>query len=349
MRWTDWIGDCNWLARPTLLAHIAGWIALALPGLAWAGADEARQFAEKGAEAFKAAQYWEAAVAFEKAAQLDPSDPKNLRYAGRAWQEVGHLRKALVLLEAYLKIEPDAALKASAEGKIAPLRNLTPLQHVEALSAALVKYPQARLEPEAAKAHEEIGDEASFKKAAELWEVAKVRAASDAERLVAENGSARVAQRLFDLRAKREKDEADRNQKQADAKSGSGKGNPQDGKATPGTAEPSEVSTPMTTLLYGAGGALVLGGAALVLVGRNTADNVDTDAKAGKYATNPGKYTTDRDSADITAYAGWGVAAAGAGMLLWAVLLPTPAKAPTAGAGWWVAPTADGFAVGGSF
>ncbi len=172
-------------------------VLLCVPLRAQAGGEDAQHFAEKGAEAFKAAQYWEAAVAFEKAAQLEPGNPKNLRYAGRAWQEVGHLRKALVLLEAYLKIEPDAALKASAEEKIAPLRNLTPQQHVDALTAALVKYPQARMESEAAKAYEELGDEAAFKKAAELWEVAKVRASSDSERMVAENGSARVAQRLL--------------------------------------------------------------------------------------------------------------------------------------------------------
>ncbi len=105
----------------------------------------------------------------------------------------------------------------------------------------------------------------------------------------------------------------------------------------------------MTTILYGAGGALLVGGVALALVGRNAAGNVDEDAKAGKYATNPDKYTADRDSADTTAYAGWGLAAAGAGVLLWAVLSPTPAKAPTAGASWWVAPTGNGLAVGLAF
>ncbi len=345
---TNWGQNIGGVGRSPRGRAVLPWLvvmACACPVLAWAAGDDARQFAEKGAEAYKAAQYWEAAVAFEKAAQLDPSDPKNLRYAGRAWQQVGHLRKALVLLEAYLKIEPDAALKASAEEKIAPLRTLTPQQHVEALSAALVKYPQARLESEAAKAHEEIGDEASFKKAAELWEVAKVRAASDAERLVAENGSARVAQRLFDLRAKREKEEADRRQKEADAKANAGKTG--DGKGQPGTAKPADAASPMTTMLYGAGGALVAGGVALVLVGRNTATTVDADAKAGKYASDPDKYTADRDSADSIAYAGWGVAAAGAGVLLWAVLAPP--KASTAGPAWWLAPTGNGLVLGGAF
>ncbi|MSQ83407.1 MAG: hypothetical protein EXR77_11060 [Myxococcales bacterium] len=305
-----------------------------------AAADDAGDFAAKGAEAFKANQYLEAAQAFEKAAQLDPSDPKNLRYAGRAWQEVGHLRRALVLLEAYLKIEPDPKLRASIEEKIAPLRKLKSKQVAEALAQALGKYPQGRLEAETAKAYEEIGDEPALKRAAELWEVARVRAASDSERMAAETGSARVAQRVFDAKARREKEDAERKASEAEAARAAAKAAHDKAPDPIGATKPPASSAPI--LLYGAGGALVATGALLVVLGRNGADTVHRAALAHEYKDDYPRYLKDRASADTMYYVGYGAAAAGAGVLLWAFLVPSLPSPENKATTWYVLPTARG-------
>lgn len=321
-----------------------GWLfallVAALPAVAAAApADDARQFAAKGAESFKTQQYYEAAVAFEKAAQLDPSDPKNLRYAGRAWQEVGHLRKALLLLEAYLKIETDPALKASAEEKIAPLRALTSKQVLDALLVALAKYPQARLEPEAARAYEEIGDEASLKKAVELWEVAKVRAAADSERTAAENGHHRASQRLFDLKAKREKEEAERKQKELDAKNAAGKGpDPGPGPGPgpgPKAPEPAKGLSKQQMILYGSGGALAVTGIVLAYVGYT--DAVDLNTQYAAYNPPPQAYYDAKSSADFKGHLGVACVVAGAGLAVWGYF-SGPESAPAKTTGWFVAP-----------
>lgn len=103
---------------PALLRMILALSAVvaALPSAARAApADDARGYAEQGAEHFKTGRHADAAEAFERAWQIDPTDVRNLRYAGRARQEVGHLQRARLLFERYVAIEPDPALKASIQ------------------------------------------------------------------------------------------------------------------------------------------------------------------------------------------------------------------------------------------
>lgn len=77
-----------------LAARTAAWVcALAtisgsvVPAIALAGAvDDAKALNAKGAGLFKKGEYFDAAVAFEKAYALDARDFRVLRYAGRSWQ-----------------------------------------------------------------------------------------------------------------------------------------------------------------------------------------------------------------------------------------------------------------------
>ena len=326
--------SARWLTWGLALALVAPIAAPAQVALA-AAADDAAASAQKGAESFKNNQFYEAAVQFERAAQLDPADPRNLRYAGRAWQELGHWKRALVLLEAYLRIETNAEHKASILEKIELLRRATPRQIADALTAALAKYPHARLEAEAARAWEEEGKEDSLNKAAELWEVARVRAMSDAERASAEAGIQRVAQRKLDLRAaqereqavaKREQQERERAEQEKALRDQKGKLPQADGHASggPGT---------MQVVLYTAGGVALVSGLSLALAGYLGAVDVNDRATNGEYKQGPySKYTEDLQAQDNLAYAGWGLAALGAGAVGWAWLsTPNAAAAPVAG------------------
>ncbi len=330
---SDRAAASQWL-RNLLVALVvvaAGTVAVVHQAVA-GPAEEAAAAAQKGAEAFKANQFYEAAVAFQRAAQLDGADPTNLRYAGRAWQEVGHLKRALTLLELYLKIEPDPARKVSIEEKIAPLRRATPVQIADALGQALTKFPQARLEAEAAKAYEAVGDEPSLKRAAELWEIARVRAASDSDRQAADAGIGRVSQRLLDGKAKRDKEDEERKLREAAAKQADGKpkvgdpkvGDPKPGDAMGGVSKPAPGSALSTVLLI-SGGTLAVGGLALAMVGRSAATTANDDYKAGTYKGDRNKYESDRSSSDNLAYAGWGLAAAGTGVIVWGLMSGSPA------------------------
>ncbi|MSP91267.1 MAG: tetratricopeptide repeat protein [Myxococcales bacterium] len=164
-----------------------------VPALA---AEDATTFAQRGATAFKAGQYLDAARNFERAWQLDPADNKNLRYAGRAWQEVGHWHKARLLLERYVEVEKDAALRQSVIEKLGPLHSATPVEIAEALAKATGLYPQGKLEPEAAQALEDLGDERSLRRAASLWEVAKLAATTEADRTQAVAAGRRLKEKL---------------------------------------------------------------------------------------------------------------------------------------------------------
>lgn len=327
--------SANWLTW--LLAVAVVGAATARAPSAWAtAADDAAASAQKGAESFKNNQFFEAAIQFERAAQLDPADPRNLRYAGRAWQELGHWKRALVLLEAYLRIETNPEHKASILEKIELLRKATPSQVAEALTAALAKYPQARLEAEAARAWEEVGKEEALHKAAELWEVARVRAMSDADRASAEAGIQRVAQRKLDLRAAQERDQAaakreqlerERAEREKALRDQKGNSNPEEGKSAggPGT---------MQVVLYTAGGVALVSGLSLAVVGYLGAVDVNDRATNGEYKNGPySKYTEDLQAQDNLAYAGWGLAALGAGAVGWA-WLSTPKATPAAAVSW---------------
>jgi tetratricopeptide (TPR) repeat protein len=151
------------------LAAVVSLVALLVPHVALAGnVEESHAMAEKGAAAFKNQQFYEAAVAFEKAYQLDRRDAKNLRYAGRAWQEIGDWQRARNLLERYAEVESDAGAKASIGKYLDPLRQATPQQVLAKLIEATQKFPEAQLEEEAALQLEKVGDEASLKQSEKL-------------------------------------------------------------------------------------------------------------------------------------------------------------------------------------
>lgn len=128
------------------------------PAVALAGpAEESKAINAKGAAQFKKGEYLDAAQAFEKAYALDQRDFRVLRYAGRAWQEIGHLERALTLLERYYSLETEPDLKASILGNLEKLRKSTPEERADALDKGCAKYPQAKLEVEAARALEALG------------------------------------------------------------------------------------------------------------------------------------------------------------------------------------------------
>ena len=345
-RWLRWV-----------LAAMVALPLIHVPVLAWAtAAEDAEIAAKKGGESFKNNQFYEAAVQFERAAQLDPTDPKNLRYAGRAWQELGHLKRALVLLEAYLRIESNAEYRASIMDKIEVLRRATPLQLAEALTAALTKYPQARLESEAARAWEAVGTEDALNKAVELWEVARVRAMTDGDKATAEAGIQRVAQRRLDVKAAQERDlaAAKRDQQERDrlaqeqARLRDQPGQPSQ-PGDPGGAG----LRPQQMVLYTAGGIALVGGVSLAIVGYLGAVDVNDRAAKGEYKSGPYiKYTEDLQAQDNLAYAGWGLAALGAGAVGWA-WLSTPKVATPSKVSWqwrpYVGQERTGVVLAGSF
>ncbi len=165
--------DGSFLRMTAVVCAVAMW----LPSIAWAGnAEESLALAQRGAAFFKTSQYYAAATAFERAYQIDSRDAKNLRYAGRAWQEVGHWARALMLLESYVMVEANPDLKASIENKLTALRQATPTQIAEALAVATRRFPEAHLSYEAALAFEKLGDAAALKRAAQFLEVARLTA-----------------------------------------------------------------------------------------------------------------------------------------------------------------------------
>lgn len=320
---------------------------------AWATPiEDAEAAAKKGAESFKNNQFHEAAVQFERAAQLDPTDPRNLRYAGRAWQELGHWKRALVLLEAYLRIESNPEHRASIMDKIELLRRASPIEVAEALTGALAKYPQARLEAEAARAWEEAGTEQALVKAMELWEVARVRAMTDADKASAEAGIQRVAQRKLDVRAARDRDAAaaKRDQQERDRAE---QENARAAKAQANGASAGGGPGSLQVALYTAGGVALVGGLSLAVVGYLGAVDVNNRAAAGEYKNGPyAKYTEDLQGQDNLAYAGWGLAALGAGAVGWAWLSTPKAEVAPAVSWQWlprVGQDGAGFVLAGSF
>lgn len=318
-------GWLTWLA-------IAGAVGTATAPSAAIAADDAKSWAKAGADAFNKNQFYEAAVAFEKAAQLDPGNPKNLRYAGRAWQQLGHWKRALVLLEMYLKIEPNPEHRASIGEFLEPLRKATPRDIAAALNSALIAYPQARLESEAAKAYEEVGDEPALKRAAELWEVSRVRAASDLDKQAAEAGLQRVTQRQLDLKAKRDREDEERKRKEAEARArdAEAKAKETENRAKEQKAKeaaiqdkapaaPAGAAPGQPIALYTAGGVLVAGGVVLGVMGYTGASSLNANA-AKDFKGNYGGYRDAKSTQDTIAYSGWSIAAVGVGVTAWAFL-----------------------------
>ncbi len=107
---------------------------------------------------------------------MDPRDFRVLRYASRAWQEIGFFDRAQTLLERYYGQETDHEARETLLPSLEKLRTARPLAKAQALDAATQKYPEARLEVEAAKAWESLGDAPSVRRAVALWEVARLGA-----------------------------------------------------------------------------------------------------------------------------------------------------------------------------
>lgn len=267
---------------------LAGWPASAVGPL-----DQAKVLAGKGAALFAKGEYFDAAQAFDKAYSLDPRDFRVLRYAGRAWQEIGFYERAQMLLERYYAQETDPKAKETLLPNLEKLRQATPRDKAEALERGAAKYPQAKLEQEAAKAYEALGDPAAMQKAAELLEVARMAAAEPAEkdRIAAE--IARLKKRKVDLHA--EAAAAARDKPVALA-----------GGVT--AAQSPDNSTQM--LAIGGGGALVAVGATLLYLGAAATDQANSDFKAKKISYS--QYRDSYSAANVKYFGGMGLAAAGA-------------------------------------
>lgn len=322
------------LLATACIAFTPGIAVTLLPAVALAGAEEARVHARKGAESFKAGAFYEAAVEFEKAYGLDPQDFKNLRYAGRAWQEVGYWERALVLLERYHSLETDAKLKESVLEKLEPLRWATPRDKAEALDTATRKFAQAHLEAEAANAFESLADEASLRRAVTHLELARLGAPSEAEK-----------QRLDgDIRRVRDKIEAaakatipakvePKVEPQVEAKvepKVEAKVEPKvEAKVEPkvepkvlpkvGAAVQPAPGNGLRISLFVAGGVLVAAGGAATFVGANQGADANQKYNDGRLAHET--YLADKSSADTLWYAGVGALGVGAAMVVTGVLV----------------------------
>lgn len=313
-----------WLVLATVSAAQLG------PSTALAGpAEESKALNNKGAGLFKKGEYFEAALAFEKAYALDARDFRVLRYAGRAWQEIGHWDRALTLLERYFSLESEADLKASLLPNLEKLRKTTPRERAEALASAATRYPQARLEEEAARALQALGDAASLKRAVQLFEVARLGAGNPAEkdRLDKDIAQAREALQQAEVR-------------EAAALKASKPVKPP--VELPKAPPPRSAGpTGLQWALWGGGGAVALGGAALWLVGRKqTFEATDRLAALPKTAVaERDEARSDYDKGSTLYFAGIGLAAVGAGAAVAGFLLG-PSNAKVA-----VAPTENGLSL----
>lgn len=331
----------GWMRRPGPRSATA-WLVLTALGAApltgplavtpaFAGPfEESKALNIKGAALFKKGEYFEAAQAFERAYALDARDFRVLRYAGRAWQEIGHWDRALTLLERYSALETEAELKASLLPNLEKLRKTTARERAEALATAATRYPQARLEEEAARALAALGDAASLKRAVQLLEVARLGAATPAEkdRLDTEINQARDAAQRAEAR-------------EAEARQAAAKGAAADLAKTAPAPDQGSGPTKLQWALWGGGGAVAVGGAALWLVGRG-----QTIEAADRLAVLPASAAAERkeargtyDSGSTLYFAGIGLVAVGAGAAL-AGLFVGPGKGKVA-----VAPTGNGLSL----
>ncbi|HAN30078.1 MAG TPA: hypothetical protein DCQ06_00635 [Myxococcales bacterium] len=138
--------------------------------------------ARSGATHFRGKRFLAAARAFEEAYRLNPVDPRNLRYSGRAWQEVGALERALSLLERYALLESKAKFRASIQPRIEELQKLSARQRAEALASATRRYPQGKLEVDAARSLVRLGSRSDMQRALKLYETARIWASDSTTR-----------------------------------------------------------------------------------------------------------------------------------------------------------------------
>ncbi|MBM4346131.1 MAG: hypothetical protein FJ100_22385 [Deltaproteobacteria bacterium] len=295
----------RWLCAITIAAVAASAFAV---NRAWAGpapAVEANALATKGAALFAKGEYLEAAGLFERAYALDAKGFRVLRYAGRAWQEIGHWERALTLLERYYALETEPSLRETVLANLDKLRKATPRDKALALDGAARKYPQARLEDQAAQALEALGDAESLRRAIEHWEVARLAAADAAAKTRVENDLARARERLRIVQAELIRG--------ADAV----------GQPAPATVTAGQSGAQWAAWI--GGGAAVIAGAALWGVG--AAATKDANAQYTAKALSYSAYSDARSTADVQYFSGIGLAGAGA-LAVAAGFLLGPGDAP---------------------
>lgn len=322
--------------RPFAIVMILLSIGLHAPQVAVAGpVDEAKALAVKGAAEFAKAEYFSAASKFEHAYALNPREFRVLRYAGRAWQEIGFYERALTLLERYHSLETDVQLTASIEENLNKLRKATAQDKAEALERATTKFPEAKLEVEASKAFETLGDVASMKKAAQLLEVARMATtvAGDKDQL------GKDIQRLRNQVAELEKKTAAKEPVAKEAV----KPEAPVGQIATKPVEPGSSGriSGLQMVAWGGGAALIVGGVALMGIGAGATKTANDDLSSG--AIKYDAYLANRSSADTKYYAGIGLCAVGAlGAVAGFFLGPFEKKVV-------VAPSGNGFVVAGEF
>lgn len=297
----------SWAVAFVVLPILAAWPIAAAAG----PADESRALSVKGAALFKKADYFGAAEAFERAYALDAADFRVLRYAGRAWQEIGHIDRALTLLERYYALETEANLRASVMPNLDKLRKATPREKAESLDAATRKYPQARLEETAALAWRALGDRASLDKAVALLEVARLGAADAAEK-------DRLDRLVQTVRAEASA---------AASATASGPG-PAPAKPDPGTiTKASGGPSTLQWIAWAGGGAVAAGGLALWLTGSSKTQAANDDYQGSKisYAS----YVQQRKDADVFYFSGIGLTAVGVGAAVAGLFLGPKDRAVT--------------------
>ena len=321
-------------ARQLLASLVAACVALGTtaPSVALAGPAEeaqAQALSAQGVEAYKKGDFVTAVGLFEQALQLSPGNPFYLRYAGRAWLALSHFRKAQPLLDVYLSVEKEEKNRKAIEDLMAPWRKKSPRDIADALYEAVKQFPMAAMEADCARQYEEIGDESSLERAAQVWEWAASRSRSPDQMDVATKGKARVDARLADVKkqnaAKAAADKAAADKAAADKAAAERAGTLRKTDAAGGG-----LSKGAQSGLYAGGGGLVIGGAALLYLGMSGVQAVDDDGKAGVYKGRYSTYESDRAAASNLYYAGIGTAVVGAGLLAATVLLggkKDPAKA----------------------
>jgi tetratricopeptide (TPR) repeat protein len=329
--------------RLALAALAALAVGLGQPATAAAEPDAAERSLEQaraGAEHFKAKRFIEAARAFEGAYRTNPVDPRNLRYAGRAWEEVGVIDRAISLFERYLQVETNPEHRQSIVPRLDALKAKTPRERAEALAMATIKYPQGRLEEEAAQAFERLGDKASLERAIKLYETSRLWAETPEAKAAVDANINRVRAQMAAL------DKAAREPKGPDPKP--------PGSGGPGVTKPQPpASDGLGTALYVIGGVAVLAGGGLGGWGYLSHRGALDDNLAGKFKSKD-DYEAATESARTLNTVGWVVAGTGVAVLGVAILRTVlrddapPATStlrltPTLGAG------QAGLALGGRF
>ena len=351
----------TWTMRVAItVATVALSSLLAAPDVAAQQSAEAVAHAQEGAGHFKAGRYLKAARAFEKAVRLDPSDRTFLRYAGRAWQEVGHIERARRMLQLYMTLETDEKRKASISPNVKILEAATPKVIADQLLAATRKHPMGRLEGDTAAAFARLDDEKSLKLALTLYETARLTAPTDKQRGEVDGAMKKIRNRLEEL--KREAKAGDGKTgdgKTGDGKAGDGKGG--DGKTKPVVPQPKQPeSDGLGTALWVIGGVLLVGGGGLSgwgYMGSSAANDdwakdEDLPKDQRKYKTFA-EYEEDKKSGDNMNLIGAGVAGVGGAVLIWALIRSATRGGDDGKQSWYVAPAMarDGIGVtlGGGF